>query len=143
MNKSIFEYCRSDEANQDRWKYLHPIAVMIFCDLILWCEENNLPCVMTDSVSDEAEDRKIQRMSDTHRTRRAFDISLNGWGDIQKNACIQAMTLKWNKYAALGGDGRPRLCYGDVHGTGPHIHFQINRKYSLPVLDFQKKETQS
>ena len=130
--KPVLDYCKPGVAA--RVLFLNPIALMILCDVIQWCESYGVPCVVSDAVSTEDEDRELERVSSTHREGRAFDISARGWGELQVNAIIQEFSHKYAGYAAIGKDG-PRLVYHHDAGTGAHLHFQIAKKFAMPLLE--------
>ena len=54
--------------------YLHPKIAMVMFDMADWCYIRNIPFVLTDVISTERRDRKLGRVSDAHRTKRAFDL---------------------------------------------------------------------
>lgn len=118
----------------ERVLMLHPLALMILCDVMIWAEEHGLPFVVTDAATTEEEDTALKRTSATHRECRAFDVSAKGWGMIQLEACKQYFSKKYEGYAAIGKDGVPNLVYVHDAGTGSHMHFQLSRKYAMPMI---------
>ena len=130
--KRLLEYCKPGIA--ERVLFLSPVALMILCDVIQWCDAYGLPCVVSDAVSTEEEDERLKRVSTTHREGRAFDISTRGWGELQIKAIQQEFAHKYAGYAAIGKSGNPVLVYFHDAGTGPHLHFQVAKKFSMPLI---------
>jgi hypothetical protein len=124
-------------SDTERIVMLHPLALALVLDFIIFCHARNLPCVITDSVSTPAEDLQLKRKSDTHRSGRAFDASLRGWTEDS----IKEVTEYFNKkYPDLGArssedPNKTRLVYAHNAGTGMHLHFQINRDHILPDIE--------
>ena len=112
---------------------LSPILLLVLSDLIVWGIEKQIPITVTDSVTDLNEDSALQRVSSTHRQGRAFDISVRGWTTDNIEECIRVFGFKYRHIAATGIDGSPRLVYYHDAGTGAHLHFQINRRYAMPL----------
>lgn len=133
--KRLVEYFK-DRSEADKVHLLHPITVRLLCEFIEYCEDNKLPCTITDTISTIAEDLALSRVSDTHRTGRAFDASLKNWTDAQRNTCVDYFN---KKYPALGAiskeNGLPRLAYAHDAGTGMHLHFQIKKELGLPPME--------
>jgi len=105
------------------FQMVSPYLLIVLGYFRLFCENNNLPCVLT-SIMDEAEGR----VSETHATGRAFDASVRQFsnGDILK--CIEFIEHNVGKLGAISAsDGKQRvLVYHDA-GSGKHFHFQVKR----------------
>lgn len=130
--KPVLEYCK--EGIAERVLFLSPVALMILCDVIQWCETYKMPCVISDAVSTLDEDERLKRVSSTHREGRAFDVSTRGWGELQIKAIQQEFMHKYAGYAAIGKSGQPTLVYHHDAGTGPHLHFQVAKRFSMPLI---------
>lgn len=135
--KRIKDYFKDPSRLHD----LSPLLLLILSDLIVWGIDKQLPVIVTDSVSDLNEDAALERVSSTHRQGRAFDISTRGWTRDSIDECIRVFSFKYRHYAALGMDGTPRLVYFHNAGTGEHLHFQIHRKYAMPLKFYASVET--
>lgn len=133
--KRVAEYYKN--AFETNWlAELHPTTVKLICEFIEYCEEKSLPCSITDTISTLEEDQRLKRVSDTHRTARAFDASIHGWNDTQIQECVAHFNNKYPELGALSQDGKQRrLVYVHDAGTGMHFHFQIRRELALPVLE--------
>jgi hypothetical protein len=100
----------------------------IVIDMAHWAEENGCPFVITATVSTLEEDIKLKRESSSHRDRRAIDISLNGWDDLQIKGFVGYYNVKFNHLGAVSKiDGKRRLVVFKKHGTADHLHIQIAR----------------
>lgn len=117
--------------DSSRLHSLSPVLLLIICDLIVWCEQKQLPCVLTDSLTTLQEDEALSRQSSTHREGRAFDVSTRGWTKENIDEVIRVFGFKFRQIAAVRNDGSPNLIYFHDAGTGPHLHFQVHRKYAL------------
>lgn len=90
---------------------------------------------ITTTVSTKKEDTELSRVSDTHRTRRAFDIRT---GDLSTDI-IEDLKKEFNKrYGKFGAVAfaTPSLIVDRDHGTGPHLHIQLNRSYAMKELSY-------
>jgi len=121
--------CFKEEQIRQRSLRLHPIAMMILCDMLFWAKTNDCPFVVTDTVSTEAEDLELKRVSSTHRDARAFDISLREWDATLKQRFITHFRLKYDIYSAMGKDGKNRLIVEHDAGTGNHLHVQLSTAF--------------
>jgi hypothetical protein len=83
--------------------------------------------IITETWTTGAEDIKLSRESDTHRTGRAFDIRTKGLPDwFQERFLGHFRFLYEAKIGAVGKNG-PCLIVDRPHGSGPHWHVQIRR----------------
>lgn len=115
---------------------LHPNALMVLCDVLRWTIEKQIPFVVSDANTSLEEDQILNRVSTTHREGRAFDVSTRGWTKENIDDCIAQFSFKYRYLAAIGSDGQPRLVYFHNAGTGNHLHFQIHKKFALPVITY-------
>ena len=132
----VFEYGKPEV--QERIMFLSPAIMLILADLILYCEQNQLPCVISDAVTDLTEDQALNRVSSTHREGRAFDLSLKGWTRDQWNDCRRIMASKYRHLAAVDAQGEPNLIVVHDAGTGNHMHFQVHKRYAMTGRVFAK-----
>lgn len=133
--KPLRDYAKPDV--RERLEWLHPFTMLIMCDVIMWAVEKGLPAVISDAVTTLSEDTALNRQSSTHRDGRAFDMSTRGWKREHVEECVRVFSFKYRYLSAMGGQGQPVLVYFHNAGTGDHLHFQINKKYSLPVVEFK------
>ena len=116
----------------NRVLYLHPIALLILLDMQVYCEEEGLEFLVTETVTTLEEDKDLGRLSSTHRTGRSFDLRNKSWSLWEIKKFEEVFNKKYNsKYGAITSQGNRRLIVSVPHGTGPHFHVQIDKKYSL------------
>ena len=114
-----------------RYLYLHPVILMIMFDAQNWALDNNLDFKVTSTVTTAEEDRKLSRVSSSHRQGRAFDLSCKGWSVEQINNFRTYFSRKYSSYAALSKSShQPNLVVYHNSGHGHHFHVQINSRYS-------------
>ena len=133
----LYEYCEfKTDKIKDRCRYLHGELILILNDMAMWCEEDGLPFVITDSVSTLEEDKKLNRVSTTHRTRRAVDISTRKWPNQLILEFQEYFSEKYKYKAAVSNKTkRPELIIRHDSGHGDHFHVQISARFALPVLE--------
>ena len=131
MSQKVKDYAKPGVV--DRLDFLCVEAFMVLCDVILWARSKQLPVVISDAVTTLEEDQKLARVSSTHREGRAFDISTRGWSKDLIDECVRVFGFKYRNIAALGQDGSPRLVYFHNAGTGDHLHFQVAKRFAMPL----------
>lgn len=99
-------------------------------------EKYGVEITLTATVSTKEEDLALGRESDTHRTRRAFDVRTR---DLPESLIAELCSIARKKYRQHGASvkGVPALVVYRPHGSGPHLHVQLNRKYALPELTYK------
>lgn len=92
-----------------------------------WAHNHGIELVITETWSSGAEDIKLGRESDTHRTGRAFDVRTRNLPDWFKTKFLEHFRFLYNdKHGAITKDG-PNLIVDKAHGSGPHWHIQVKR----------------
>lgn len=115
-----------------RARLLHPLLIDIMADMYQWAVDNSLPFEVTATVSTAAEDAALNRVSDAHLERRAFDLSIQGWTEDKIKEFTDHFNFKYADVAAIGGtSGRPVLVLYHNSGHGNHIHVQIHKRYAF------------
>lgn len=105
-------------------------------EMHLWAEAEGHTLTFTATFSTPEEDKKLGRVSDTHRTGRAFDIRTRDLPAEFISKFIEHFNTLYNRtMGAVTKDG-PNLIVHKPHGSGPHLHVQIRR-------DYEQKEKQS
>lgn len=123
---------------EKRTPYLCNMAKEVLSSMADYCKDRALPLVITDSVSTAAEDKALSRVSDEHRTGRAFDVSIHGWLELAITDFTQYFETRYLWAAAIGKTtNRPRLIFRHDNGHGSHIHVQVGVIYGLanPLKD--------
>lgn len=121
-----------------RINLLSPLLMACICEVLVWCLQGGIEPVISDTVSDLAEDTHLKRTSSTHREGRAFDLSTKGWTTEQISECIDHFTGRFLAIGAIGQDGTRRPVYYHDAGTGFHLHFQLERVHAMPVPTFSR-----
>lgn len=112
------------------------MAQTIAIDADEWSQKNyGIELTLTATVSTGEEDKALGRISDTHRTRRAFDIRTKNLPDAFIAELIAYLSKKYGKYGAVVS-ALPKLVVSKDHGSGPHLHIQLSRKYALSPLTY-------
>ena len=123
---------------EERFQDMHPLAQKIATEMDEWSVKNfEKELTLTTTCSSKAEDKLLNRVSDTHRTRRAWDIRTKDLSDDHIAKMCAYFRLLYNKYGAKV-ENQAQLIVYRPHGSGPHLHCQLNRTYSLPEKDYAK-----
>ena len=126
-----------DDVTKDRFHDMHPKAQEIALDLDAWSiKTHGQELTLTATVSTVEEDKELGRESDTHRTRRAWDVRIKDLTETHIAELCAYARKKYGKFGALV-KGVPNLIVYKPHGTGPHLHIQLSRMYSLPLLTYK------
>lgn len=136
--KRFYEYLKN-LSDAERIPYLHPTTLRLMCEVIEFCDDRKLPCIFTACLSTMAEDSILKRVSDTHRTARAFDMSIRGWTAPDISYISEYFSKKYPQLGAISQDGKTNLIVIHDAGTGLHFHFQIRKDLSLPSIDIWGK----
>lgn len=121
---------------EERFKDLHPMAQKIATEMDEWSVKNfQKELTITATCSSKAEDKLLGRVSDTHRTRRAWDIRVNDLSEDHISQLCAHFRKLYTKYGAVASGGAQLIVY-KPHGSGPHLHCQLNRTYILPEKDY-------
>ena len=104
--------------------FMHPLIVMVMFDMAFWCDERNIDYVVTDTISTIEEDKELNRVSDSHRTKRAFDLRSWTFTSGQIDEFIKHFNEKYEDIASISAsDLVQRLVV--IHGEGDQVHFHI------------------
>jgi hypothetical protein len=122
------------EVAKDRFELMHPKAQEIAIFMDGWVQKNhNIELTITATVSTLAEDRELKRQSDTHRTGRAFDIRTSDLSETLIAQLCAVTRTAYGKFGAISNTTGPSLIIYKPHGSGPHIHVQLNRKHMVSI----------
>ena len=124
---------------ETRFPDMADLAQRIAKEMDLYSQEKyGIELTITATVSTRDEDKTLDRASDTHRTRRAFDIRT---GDLPDELVAELCSVFRKKYGRFGAvtSALPSLIVYRPHGTGPHLHVQLSRKYALTEINYGKE----
>ena len=126
-----------DDVVAARYDDINPLLKTIMEDADDFSQKKyGIELTITATVSTIQEDKQLGRVSSTHRDRRAVDVRTRDLPDSLVAELCAYLRKKYAKYGAVSGN-YPQLVVYKPHGTGPHLHIQLNRKYSLPYLDYK------
>lgn len=136
--------------SEERFPDLHPVAQHIAKEMDVYCQKNfGLEITLTETVTTLSEDTELERVSDTHRTKRAWDVRVRDpetgqdvFTKEQKSKFLAYFNGKYRlKFGAVTKDNVATLIVDKVHGSGPHLHCQIRRNLPLnPRLTFYQEK---
>jgi len=132
--RPIVDYAKPEV--KDRVMLIHPLALGALCDAWSFCNARQLPFVITDAYTSLKEDIAVNRAHATHRTGRSWDISTRGWSSDSIEEFKRTFYAKYRLIGAVDGNSNPIPVYFHDAGTGPHIHFQLHSRYSMPERIF-------
>lgn len=126
-----------DDVVESRFSDMHQYAQDIAKEMDEWSVKNHgKELTLTATVSTIAEDKELKRVSDTHRSRRAFDVRVKDLSETHIAELCAEFRKRYNKYGAVVNNHRSLIVY-KPHGSGPHLHVQLDRKFSLPPIDYK------
>ena len=113
--------------------------VAIFMDE--WSVKNyGIELTITETTTTKEEDSALGRVSDTHRTGRAFDVRTRDLPESLIAELCAATRKAYGKYGAQV-NGAASLVVYRPHGSGPHLHIQLNRKFTHIVKEKDNGKT--
>lgn len=125
-----------DDIVAARFKDMHSQCQKLATDMDEWSvKHHGKEITITATVSTYSEDKLLERISDTHRTRRAFDVRVNDLTEDHIAELCAHFRKTWGLQGAVVS-GRPSLIVFKPHGTGPHLHVQLARKFALSPLTY-------
>lgn len=125
-----------DDVVSIRFEDLHKTLRELTIDADEWSQKNHgIELTITSTTSTTQEDRTLGRVSDTHRTRRAIDIRTHNLPEEFVAELTAYLNKKYGKFGAIASS-IPRLIVNKPHGTGPHLHIQLSRKFALPEIKY-------
>jgi hypothetical protein len=113
----------------DRFSAMQPRTQELAIEMDQWAQEKfHVELTLTETFSTAVEDRELNRVSDTHRTGRAFDVRTR---DLPEAFIAEFCAYFRKKYPTLGAlaGGQYQLIVWKPHGSGPHMHIQIKRNF--------------
>jgi hypothetical protein len=97
----------------------------------LWAWGNDLPFVITETITTLEDDQKLKRISNSHRTKRAADVSVIGWNKESIEKFILFFNEEHKDIASISAsDLKPRMVVYHDSGHGSHFHIALHSKYS-------------
>lgn len=110
---------------------MHPVALSIMEEMILWIEKRGYEPCITDTVSTALEDKVLERVSTTHLEARAWDIRCVDWKEVDCKDFEKYFNKKYIHVGALSlSDKKPKFIVRHK-GTAIHMHCQLNRSFAV------------
>lgn len=127
MSFPIFVWFK-DEKTKKEWKLMKPVLQLIALAIGRYFVDHNHQMIITDIMSEAAEDKRLKRVSHSHTEGRAFDFRTHGIPqDFLDSVEIKFENL-FKQYAALSlATGKENLILYHDNGNGKHAHVQIRR----------------
>jgi hypothetical protein len=100
----------------------------IVLDMASYFNSNGYDFVITDVLSEVQEDKKLKRISSSHREGRAVDVRVHGLpGEFLKTFEEKFERIYRNEAAVSKNTGEPNLIVRHNVGSGDHLHIQIKK----------------
>lgn len=110
------------------YQLIHPRLQVILEDMAQWVTSHGHKFVITDLLSEEQEDRKLNRVSKSHSEGRAADIRVRPWPEDFRKKFEDYFELKYLKFAAISAKtGQANLIEIHSNGNGIHCHVQLRK----------------
>lgn len=119
--------------DREMFTMLHPVLIMIYADLFWYAKsKHGIELVVTDTISTEYRDKKLGRVSSSHRDKRALDIRTKDLSAFVVNDLLDYINNKpeYDQYKYVSNSGQRRLAYYHV-GSAEHLHLAIHKKFAL------------
>ena len=117
--------------DQERFKDLPIVLKNIAKEIDHWCEEMSVDWIITSTWTTKEEDIKDNRVSLSHRNKRAFDFVGVEWSEFDIKEFISYFSQRFGNHGAFSkADGKQRLIVyhenNNIKGARKHFHIQIN-----------------
>lgn len=100
----------------------------ILLDMASYFNANGYDFVITDLLSEVQEDKKLKRISSSHREGRAADVRVKGIPeDFIKTFEEKFEKIYRNEAAISLKTGEPNLILRHNIGAGDHLHIQVKK----------------
>lgn len=124
------------------FELLNPVLQQTIFDLSLWCEEHEAKFKITETITTAKIDKALNRVSASHRQKRALDLSIKNWNEKQLNIFQTLFNERYKNIASVSlSDNKPRLIVLHGEGENKHFHIAIHSRFSLPEIpedEYQK-----
>jgi len=108
------------------YQLINPKLQLVLEDMALWVTSHGHEFIITDLLSEEAEDKALKRVSTSHRDGRACDLRVRDWPQEFRNKFEIYFETKYYKLAAISKvTGKPNLVYIHSNGNGIHCHVSV------------------
>ncbi len=107
---------------------IKPTLTFILLDMASFFNSNGYDFVITDVLSEVQEDRKLKRVSSSHREGRAVDVRVHGIPEEFLKTFEEKFERIYRNEAAISSKtGEPNLIVRHNVGAGDHLHIQVKK----------------
>lgn len=120
--------------DRELFTMVNPILIMIYADLFVYAKANfNKELVVTQTITTLEDDKKLGRVSASHREKRAIDVRTKNLSNKEIKTLVEYINNKWayKDYRYVSRSGVKRLAYYHNSGHGAHLHIAIHSKFKL------------
>lgn len=113
----------------NEYQEIHPRLQIVLEDMASWVTAHGHEFIITDLLSEELEDKKLKRVSSSHREGRSADLRVKNWPLDFRKKFEDYFENKYIKIAAVSkATGLPNLVYIHDNGfSGIHTHISIRK----------------
>lgn len=113
----------------DEFQKIQPELRTLLVEMSDWVTKKGYKFVITDLLSEELEDKKLERVSTSHREGRAADIRVRNWPKDFRRLFEEYFEKRYSNIAAISKKtGKPNLIEIHDNGNGIHCHIQIRKQ---------------
>jgi hypothetical protein len=107
---------------------IKPALTFILLDMASYFNANGHEFLITDVFSEIQEDKKLKRISSSHREGRAVDVRVHGIPEEFLKTFEEKFERIYRNEAAISKKtGEPNLIVRHDIGAGDHLHIQIKK----------------
>jgi hypothetical protein len=123
-------YTRFKEGHEkelvEEFSKIRPRLQIVLDECAAFCQAAGQEFVITDLLSNPAEDKLLGRVSESHSEGRAGDIRVKNWPDSFQKKFAEFFDARFVRWAAISKKtGKPKLIVIHNIGHGAHCHIQI------------------
>jgi len=117
---------------EERAKRINKVLFSILVDMGFYCQARGVDLVVTDSFSTLEEDKRLGRVSSSHREGRAVDLRTRDWTENFIKTFVNDFESRFGDIGAISGSDLQRRLIVDKSKTKqPHLHVQLSRDYAV------------
>lgn len=111
------------------YQEIDPRLQLLLEEMARWVVAKGYKFVITDLMSEETEDKKLNRVSKSHQEGRAADIRVRDWPRQFRLMFEEYFEKRYSHLAAISKKtGKPNLVYTHEVGFGIHCHISVRPK---------------
>lgn len=112
------------------YQEIDPRLQLLLEEMARWVVAKGYKFVITDLLSEEAEDKKLKRVSKSHQEGRAADVRVYNWPRQFRLMFEEYFEKRYSHLAAISKKtGKPNLIeIHELNNQGIHCHVQLKPK---------------